>query len=162
MKGVVAFDTYYGNTKRVAESIAEEIRAEGHEAELRNVRERYETVPRGDFAFVGSPIRIAKTSRRIRRFVKKLDPEAWRGKPIVVFDTIMPPKEPVKEEEKARAEKWVYGPGKQLRDLARARGLTVHEEVLHVPVKDLKGPLVDDADKIARDFTRGFLQTLKK
>ena len=39
MKAVVVYDTYFGNTKRVAEAIVEQLRADGHEAELRDIRE---------------------------------------------------------------------------------------------------------------------------
>jgi flavodoxin len=32
MKGLVVYDSVYGNTKMIAEAIAEQISAEGHEA----------------------------------------------------------------------------------------------------------------------------------
>jgi flavodoxin len=38
LKGLVVNDTYYGNTKIVADAIVEQLRAEGCEAELRSVR----------------------------------------------------------------------------------------------------------------------------
>jgi len=163
MKGVVVYDTYFGNTKRVAEAIVEEIKAAGHEAELRSVREKYSSPPQGDFMFVGSPIRVAKVSRKTKRFVKKLDLESWRNRPMAVFVTVAPPKkEPVTEKEKASMEKWVYTGGPKLRDLAKERGLNVVDRVLHVAVKDMKGPLVDNAVDQTKEYVREFVSAMKR
>ncbi len=89
MKGVVVYDTYYGNTKIFAEAIAEQLRVEGHEAELRSVRERYPAPPQGDIMFLGSPVRMGSASRKAKRHVKKLDKDVWKNKPIVVFTTTL-------------------------------------------------------------------------
>lgn len=163
MKGVVAYDSYYGNTKRVAEAIVEQIKADGHEAELRSVREKYPSPPQGDFLFLGSPNRFKKVTRKTKRFVKKLDRDAWKNKPIAIFVTVgqMPP-ETATEEEKAKARKWILEAGPQLRDIARARGFNVVEKVLHVPVKDSKGPLVDDGIELTKQYTHEFVEILKK
>lgn len=163
MKGIVVYDTYYGNTKKVAEAIAEEIRAAGHEAELRSVRERHPSPPHGDFLFVGSPIRFAKVSRRTKRYVKKLDLESWRNRPMAVFVTVAPSvKEPVTEKEKASMQKWVYTGGPKLRDLAKDRGLNVVDKVLHVPVKDMKGPLAENALEQTTEYVREFVSAMKR
>lgn len=163
MKGLVAYDSYFGNTKRVAEAIAEQIKADGHEAELRSVREKYSSPPQGDFLFVGSPVRIAKVTRRARKFVKKLDAEAWRNKPVAIFVTVLPssPNE-TDPKKKAQAEKWVLMPGPKFRDMARARGLNVVDKVLMAGVKDMKGPLADNAVEMAKQYAHEFMETLKK
>lgn len=163
MKGVIVYDTYYGNTKRVAEAIAEEIRAAGHEAELRNVRERYPSPPQGDFMFVGSPVRIARIPGRTRRFVKKIDREAWKNKPMAVFVTVLPlPGEEATEKEKADAEKWILSAGPKLRDLAKKRGLNVVDKVLYAPVKEMKGPLADNSIDLAKEYTQDFVAAMKR
>lgn len=163
MKGVVVYDTYYGNTKKVAEAIAEKIRAEGHDAELRSVREKHQSPANGDFMFVGSPIRFAKVSRRTKRFVKKMDLGSWRNKPIAVFVTVVPPKsEPTDQKEKADVQKWVFSGGPKLRDFAKARGLNVVDKVLHVPVKDMKGLLADDAIEQTREYVDEFVSAMKR
>lgn len=162
MKGVVVYDTYYGNTRKVAEAIVEQIKTEGHDAELRSVRERYPSPPEGDFMFVGSPIRMAKVPGRTRRFVKALDREAWKNKPMAVFVTVLPPAENAPEKQKARAQKWVFSGGPKLRDLAKARGLNVVDKVLHVPVKDMKGPLADNAIEQTKAYVHEFVTTMKR
>src|SRR5512137_1014730 len=130
MKAVVFYDTYYGNTKQVAESIVEQIRSEGQEAELRNVREDYPTPPQGDFAFVGSPIRMYAVTRRTRKFLKKLDKSLWKDKPIVSFVTIGKPKENPTEKEKAHFQKISITPGLEFREMIKDLGLTAYDQVL--------------------------------
>jgi len=163
MKAVVVYDTYYGNTKLVAEAIVEQIKSEGHEAELRNVREDYPTPPQGDFAFVGSPIRMGDVTRRTRKFVKKLDSSVWKDKPVVAFVTIGKPKENPTEKEKANFQKISIGPGLEFRDMIKDRGLAAYGQVLYVEVKDgWKGPLVEDGIEKTKRFVHDFLLTLKK
>jgi menaquinone-dependent protoporphyrinogen IX oxidase len=163
MKGVVVYDTYYGNTKKVAEAIVEQIKADGHEAELRSVREKFLSPPKGDFLFVGSPNRMSKVSGKTKRFVKRLDVDSWKSKPIAVFVTVgQMPAETADEKEKARAQKWILEAGPKLRDFAKARGLNVVDKVLHVPVKDSKGPLVDNGIELTKQYTHEFVATLKK
>ena len=163
MKGIVAYDSYYGNTKLVAEAILEQMKAEGHDGELRNVKEDYPSPPQGDFVFVGSPIRMGSVTRKTKRFVKKLDRDAWKNKPIVVFTTnAQMPKADVPEKEKKSAEKWILNGALKLRDLAKGLGLSAVDNVLRVEVKDSKGPLVDDGLARTKQFTHEFLQGLKK
>jgi len=159
----VAYDTYYGNTKIVAEAILEQIKSDGHEGELRSVREDYPSPPQGDFLFVGSPNRMGRVTGRTKRFVKKLDLEAWRNKPVAVFTTVgLIPKEDATEKQKKSAEKWVLGAAPRLRDMAKARGLNVVDKVLYVEVKDSKGPLIDTGVEQTKQFAHEFIQTLKK
>ena len=163
MKGVVVYDTYFGNTKAVAEAIVEQIKADGHEAELRSVREDYPSPPQGDFMFIGSPNRMGGVSGRTKRYVKRLDPAAWKDKPIAVFATVAPPPkgEPT-EKQQASYEKWALRAAPKLRDLAKSRGLMAVDLVLTVAVVGQKGPLVADGVEKTKQFAHDFLIALKK
>jgi len=161
MKGVVVFDTYYGNTKIVAEAIAEQLKAEGHEAELRSVREEYPTPPQGDVMFLGSPVRMGAVTRRVRKYVEKLDADSWKGRPIVVFTTILAlPENPTDKHIESR-EKWDLAAGRKLSDLARSTGLNAVENRLWVEVKGNKGPLVESGVEKTKQFTREMFLSLK-
>lgn len=147
----------------MAEAIVEQVRSEGHEAELRNVREDYRSPPKGDFLFVGSPIRMKSATRRTRKFVKRLDSAEWKDKPAVAFVTIGKMKENPTEEDKANFKKISTDPGIEFRDFIRDRGLKAYDQVLYVEVKDgWKGPLVDDGIEKTKRFTQVFLETLKR
>ena len=163
MKILVAYDTYYGNTKQVAEAIAEQARTEGHEVELRNLKESFSSPPQADALFVGSPVRIAKVTRATRRFVKRLDRTMWKEKPIIVFTTTaMAPKPDATEKQKQSAQKWAFDVAPKFKDKIKARGLNALDSVLFVEVKDVKGPLVDTGVEKARQFTHEILQKIKK
>jgi flavodoxin len=166
LKAVVVYDTYYGNTKRVAEAVADELKAEGHEVDLRSVRDDYPAPPMGDLMFVGSPIRFGGPTGRIKKFVKKLDRTAWKDKPCVVFTTTMPmPKESEPDKKKQSFDKWGLGGGRKLRDLAKSRGLNALDNFLWVEVEqpDTKTTkIVEGGIEKTKQFTREALLNLKK
>ncbi len=161
MKGVVVHDTYYGNTKIVAEAIAEQLKAEGLEVESVSVRERRREPLQGDILFVGSPVRMGSVSGRVKRYVRNLDTKTWTGKPIVVFTTTMMLPENATDEQKRSQEKYDWGAGRKLRDMARSRGLNAAEDHLWVEVKGIKGPLVETGVEKTRQFTHDMLRSLK-
>jgi menaquinone-dependent protoporphyrinogen IX oxidase len=163
VKGIVVYDSYYGNTKRVAEAIVEQIKSEGHEAELRSVREAYPSPPQGDFIFVGSPNRMGGVTGRTKRYVKRLDRTVWKDKPVAIFTTVAArPEGEMTEKEKSSYEKWALRAAPKLRDKAKDRGLNAVEKVLAVEVKDQKGPLVDNGIEQTKQFAHEILQAMKK
>jgi hypothetical protein len=161
MKGAVVYDSVFGNTKLVAEAIAEQIRADGHTVETLNLRQEGSRKIEADFMFVGGPTRLKKMTRNVKGFVKKLDKAYWSTRPIVAFDTYGPL--PKTEEERTKAEKWI-NPGAVggIRALASGRGLKVHPSSLRCAVTDLKGPLEPEALDKARRFTHEFMLSLGK
>lgn len=158
MKGVVVYDSYYGNTKIVAETIAEQLKLEGHDTELRSVRDKYPNPLQGDILFLGSPIRMGSVTRRVKKFIKKLDGEIWKDKPIVVFTTILMLPENATDKQKESREKYDIVAGRKLRNLARSEGLNAVENHLWVDVKGNKGPLVDTGVDKTKQFTREILK----
>ena len=159
MKGVVAYDSVYGNTKQVAEAIADQIRSEGHEVVLISLRDGGGAGASGDYLFVGSPTRIGRMTKKAKEFMEGLDKDHWRNKPIVVFDTVGP-----MSEDKEKREKWLERVEKsaatRLRDLARRQGLSVYQDVLHAAVTGFKGPLASDALETTKEFTHRFIASL--
>lgn len=162
MKAVVVYDTYYGNTQAVAEAIAEQLGAEGHEAELRSVREKYPGPPQGDIMFLGSPIRMGSVTRRVKKFVEKLDKGAWKGKPIVVFTTILAQPENATNKQKESREKYDIAAGRGFIEMVRAEGLNVLERHLWVDVKGMKGPLTETGVEQTKQFAHDTLLSLGK
>jgi len=153
MKGLVVYDSVYGNTKMVADAIAEQIRAEGHEAVVQSAKDGMPKKLDADFAFVGSPTRMARMTGPAKKFVKKLSKSSWGSKPVCLFDTIMPGV----LEQKGR---WSGTAAEKLHELAREKGLNAHSPVLHTTVTALKGPLEKDAADKAKAYVKDFLTTL--
>jgi flavodoxin len=163
LKGIVVYDSYYGNTKKVAEAIIEQVKSDGHEAELRSVREDYPSPPQGDFIFVGSPNRMGGVTGRTKRYVKHLDRTVWKDKPVAIFTTVARhPEGEMTEKQMASYQKWALMAGPKLRDMAKDRGLNAVDKVLYVEVKDQKGPLADNGIEQTKQFAHEFLQAIKR
>ena len=159
MNGLIACDSYFGNTLQVAEALAGELRAAGHDVTVVNLHEQKldaRKPPAADAGFfgIGGPTRMARMSRRTRSFAKKLNAAA-AGRPVFVFDTYGPlDADPAKNEEDA---KWFYpGGGVKLKNALTDQGVEVYPEVLRCLVTDMKGPLVTGALESARDFARRY------
>jgi flavodoxin len=162
MKGIVAYDSVNGNTKQVAEVIAAEITAQGHEVELLSVKEG-KMPTGGDYMFIGSPTRASRMTKGTSAFIDGLDAAYWKNRPIVAFDTVGPLS---KDAEKRRSwlEKIYEGDknaASRIRDACNGRGLNVRPKVLHLAVTGMWGPLAPDALDMARAYTRDFLHTVK-
>lgn len=85
MRGLVLYDSLYGNTRLVAEAIAGELGVEA-----RSVADvRPGQLAGLDVLVVGSPINGWRPSERMGQFLFKLQPQQLRGLKIATFDTRM-------------------------------------------------------------------------
>jgi menaquinone-dependent protoporphyrinogen IX oxidase len=82
MKGIVVYDTSHGNTKKIAETIAETLKESGIEVDLFHVKD-VKKLSAKDYKFIvlGSPTRfgtmsvhklIIKSGVQLKRFLKSL------------------------------------------------------------------------------------------
>lgn len=160
MKGVVCYDSVYGCTKQVAEAIADEIRDGGNEVVLINLRESPRPDLDGDVMFLGSPTRWFKMTSEAKDFAKNLKTLGWKDQTIVMFDTMMGVPEDMAERTKGS---WATkGAAAKLRDMVKAEGLKVQDEVLHIGVTGLKGPLTTTGTEEAKKYVQQILPTLGK
>jgi flavodoxin len=162
MKGLVLFRSHYGNTKRVAEGIAEQIIKTGHEAVVQDVRQKLPDLQGFDFVMVGSPTRFARADGKASGALKQLRKKGFTGKPVAVFDTYGPVPTDPKELEKSR--KWLYpGAAGKMQKLAEEQGLNVYPETLRCEVQgNMKGPLAEHQLEKAALFTKTFIEKLTK
>jgi flavodoxin len=86
---LVAFDTKYGNTQRVAEAIAEGLEtAREIKATVLNIKNvDAKTIPTFDAFLVGSPAHFGEPTGTAKGFIKQLGKLKLEGKRIAVFDT---------------------------------------------------------------------------
>ena len=149
MKGAIVYDSYYGNTRKVAEALRDGLATTAHSADVLNAKETGK-LEAGDYDFLllGGPTRMFRASRESMKFAQRL-PRSWTGKPFATFDT----------------ELLVYrGPsGASL--LAKAltvRGLVQAAEPLVTHVTGGKGPLADDALFKAKTYAETLTAALEK
>jgi flavodoxin len=162
MKGLILFRSHYGNTKQVADSLAGQISALGHEASVQDLRQKLPDLQDFDFIMIGAPTRFAKVTGKALSVIKQLHKKGVGGKPVAIFDTYGPvPKDPVELE---KGKKWLYpgAAGKMLKE-AQDRGLNVYPETLRCEVQGgLKGPLAEGQLEKANAFAKEFLAAISK
>lgn len=147
MKGIVLYDTTFGNTQRVAEAIADALKEGGHEVGLYHIREAKKLDAADyDFVVIGSPTKMNTMSFAMRGFLGKFKGEGWRGKPFFAFDTEMVDV----------IEKGGDSAGEKIQKELEESGMTPLVPVFKAGVAGIKGPLVagsvDKAKKHASNF----------
>jgi len=141
-KALIVYESKYGNTKLVAETIAEGL-AVGKQiaVTLTEVGDAaVETLASADIILVGSPNHMGKPTAGITKFIDKLGKIKIEGKTGAAFDTYM-------FSDYEKAVKRIEAQLKQ-----QAPGVRISVPGLSVRVKGMKGPLADDELAKAREF----------
>ena len=153
MKGIVVYDTSYGNTKTIAETIAETLKESGIEVDLFDVKNVKKVSAKDyDFLVLGSPTRFGTMSFAIRGFLGKVKSEEWVNKLFIAFDTENP--ENMEKKEWSAAEKIAA----KLID----KKMNLLLPVLKAAVFGQKGPLKEGEIERAKDYTREIANKLKE
>lgn len=136
IRAIIVYESKYGNTKLVAETIAEGMRqVTGIEvvvSELNNVDT--EALAEFDAILIGSPNHIGNATRGIRKFIDKLGKLKLEGKQVAVFDTYIE-----KEYEKAM-KKMEQQISKKAPNLKVTPGLSIRVEGMRGPVSQSELP----------------------
>jgi flavodoxin len=152
MKGVVIYDTTYGNTKKVAEAITDALRESELKVDILHVKDTKELDGDYDFLILGSPTKIGTMSWAVRGFIgKKIKDAKWSNKPFAAFDT--EGESVMKKGGGSAAEKI----SKKLKD----RGLKQLQPALKVAVLGMKGPLKDGEIEKAKEYAKKLVSELK-
>lgn len=130
---MVAYESRYGNTKRVAEAIVEGIRlVEEVEAVLSDVKDvDLDAIADYDAIVIGGPNHMGGPTRGVKKFVDKLGTLPLKDKRFAVFDTYTS-----RDFEKAtrKLEQRIH---------EKVPGLKMIAPGLSVKVQGMKGPIAD-------------------
>ncbi len=148
---IVVYDSQYGNTERVAETIAERMRDAGEiETYLTNVKDvDIEAIANYDAILLGSPNHAHGPTRSIKKFIDRLSNLPLAGKAFAVFDTYM---------------------GKDVGKAVTKMEQQMHEKVpalkmlapgLSIQVEKWKGPIVDEELPKCKEFGTAIAAALK-
>ncbi len=152
LRVLLVFESRYGNTKRVAESIIEGINEVGGiEVSLKEFKEvDLKAIYDYDVILIGSPNHVGGPTRGIRGFIDKLGQLRLEGKKYAVFDTYMGKdfEKAVKKMEKRISEK--------------APGLKRITAGLSIKVHGVKGPIEEGEISKFFAFGRNIAVQLKK
>ena len=153
MKGIVIYDTSYGNTRRIGETIAETLKESGMQVDVFYVKDVKKLSGMDyDFLVLGSPTKWGTMSFTVKGFLGKVKSKEWMNKPFAAFDTENP--ENIERKEGSAAEKIAEKlREKQMRELV---------PVLKAVVLGWKGPLQEGEIDRTTDYARGLAVELKK
>ncbi|MFB0558508.1 MAG: flavodoxin family protein [Candidatus Bathyarchaeia archaeon] len=152
VKIFIVYDTRYGNTKRVAETIVEGINEIGRvEAVLKEPDQiEPEEVLDYDLILIGSPNHYGGPTRGIREFIDGLEEIGLEGKVGAVFDTYLGAG--FFEKAAKRMEKRIN---------EKAPGLKLIVPGLSVRVEKSRGPIAEGELPKCRDFGKKIVNQLK-
>ena len=141
-KVIVVYESKYGNTKLVAETLVEGMnQVTGIDAVIVEVRDVDLTqIDEFDAVLVGSPNHLGRATRGIRRLINNLGKLKLDNKKVAVFDTYLS-----KDFEKA-----VKKMEKQI--IEKAPGLTLAAPGLSIRVDGMKGPISADELPKCKEF----------
>ncbi|HSV42763.1 MAG TPA: hypothetical protein VLH13_05065, partial [Methanomassiliicoccales archaeon] len=91
-------------------------------------------------------------SSMAKRFLRHMDPDAWRGKRVVVFDTILEVKDDPSKTAKqnAKSRKWcLEGAAPKMKVKLEKKGVMC-EDLWHFEVSGLHGPLMEGWEGMVR------------
>jgi menaquinone-dependent protoporphyrinogen IX oxidase len=158
MKGIVVYDTSYGNTKKIAETIAETMKEPGIEVDLFYVKDVKKLSGKNcDFLILGSPTKFGTMSFTIKFFLGKVKSEEWMNKPFAAFDTENP-----ENVEQARIQKKEWSAAEKIAEKLREKKMKQLLPVLKALVLGQKGPLVEGEIDRTTDYARELDARLKE
>ncbi len=140
----IAYDSKYGNGKKCVDHLKKIIRAKGHNVNTYSVREtKPDKLPATDFYIFSTPTHIGGPPRKMKKFIKNLEPKQSGAKYSVIV-THMDPN--AKTVEKMEA-------------LVKPKGLTRATEGLMIKVGGMKGPLEEGYEHKLELFAAKILGT---
>ncbi len=152
MKGIVVYDSSYGNTKAIAETFSETLKESGIEVDAFYVKDVKKLSAKDyNFLVLGSPTRFGAMSFTMKGFLGKVKSKEWINHPFAAFDTENP--ENIERKEGSAAEKIA----EKLREKQMSQLLPVHKAV----VLGWKGPLQEGEIERAKEYARKLANELK-
>jgi menaquinone-dependent protoporphyrinogen IX oxidase len=152
MKGIVIFDTSYGNTKKIAETIAETLKESGIAIDTFYVKAVKKLSAKDyDSLVLGSPTKFGTMSFTVKRFLGKVRSKEWMNKPFAAFDTENP--ENIERKESSAAEK--------IAEKLREKQMNQLSPVLKAVVLGWKGPLQEGEIERTKEYPRELAIKLK-
>ena len=158
MKGLVVYDTSYGNTRAIAEALTEGLNDSGLEVDLFYVKDMKKLSAKDyDFLVLGSPTKFGTMSFTFKRFLGKVKGEEWVNKPFAAFDTENP-----ENIEKSQAEDKEWSAAEKIAEKLKENKLNQLLPVLKAVVFGQKGPLKEGEVDRAKEYAGELVAKLRE
>jgi menaquinone-dependent protoporphyrinogen IX oxidase len=153
MKGIVVFDTSYGNTRTIAETISDTLKESGIEVDTFYVKDVKKLNAKDyDFIVLGSPTKFGTMSFTVKGFLGKVKNKEWINRPFAAFDTENP--ENIEKKAGSAAEK--------IAESLKEKQMNQLLPVLKAVVLGWKGPLQEGELERAKEYARELAIKLKR
>ena len=157
MKGIVVYDTSHGNTKKIAETIAEALKESKMKVDLFYVKDVKKLNGNDyDFLVLGSPTKFGTMSFTFKRFLGKVTDD-WVNKPFAAFDTENP-----ENVERSKVENKEWSAAEKIAEKLRDKKMKQLLPVLKALVIGQKGPLVDGEVNRTKNYARELATKLQQ
>jgi flavodoxin len=87
MKSIVIFDSLYGNTEKIAQSIGTALRMKGEVEVLRVGEVKMDMLAGVDLLVVGTPTQKFRSTEAIKAFLNEIPADRLKGIDVATFDT---------------------------------------------------------------------------
>ena len=155
MNILVAYDSYFGNTEKVAYKIAETL---GNDTSIHRVQDvSMDLLKDLDLFVLGSPTRGFRPSEATKVFLGKLDRNALEGVKVAAFDTRMNPEKVGNPILGFMVKIFGYA-AKPIADKLVKRGGVLVGEPIGFEVVESEGPLYEGELERAETWARGLLE----
>jgi menaquinone-dependent protoporphyrinogen IX oxidase len=157
VKGIVVYDTSHGNTKKIAETITETLKAAEIDVDLFDVKEAKLSTNDYNFMVLGSPTKFGTMSFAMKFFLGKVRGEEWTNKPFAAFDTENP-----ENVEQSRIQNKEWSAAEKIAIKLNEKKMRQLLPVLKALVLGQKGPLVDGEIDRAKSYATDLANKLKQ
>ena len=157
MKGIVVYDTAFGNTQRIAEILAETLKDTQLQVDLFDVKLVKKLSGRDyDFLVLGSPTKFGTMSFTMKLFLGKVKSEEWMNKPFAAFDTENP-----ENIEQAQLQNKEWSAAEKIAEKLREEKMNQLLPVLKALVIGQKGPIVEGEIERTKEYAKQLAAKLK-
>jgi flavodoxin len=87
MKALIIYDSVFGNTEKIARSIAKGLGTVHEVSVIKIGSATPDMIPASDLLIIGSPTRAFNPTPEIKAFVSKISPSSLEGRRVASFDT---------------------------------------------------------------------------
>ena len=158
MKGIIIYDTSYGNTQKIAEVLSETLKDSGIENDVFHIK-KIKKINGKDYNFLalGSPTKFGTMSFAMKFFLGKINSKDWANKPFFASDTENP-----ENVEKSRVENKDWSAAEKIAEKLKEKNMNQLLPVLKGLVNGMKGPLLEGEIERTKNYALDMATKLRE
>jgi len=144
MRGLIVFQSKWGNARQIAGAISNGLSEAGHEVEVARLPGAGDPAPGLEFLVIGGPTRMGRVTGPIKKYIKAIAGGGWTDIPFAAFSTgyTIHANKPSKQASEI------------INETLEAAGLVPLALPLKASVEDMHGPLSEGELERAEEYGR--------